>query len=96
MHAGAVGFDRLAGEGFLRGHVDAGGCLDKEPFVDSGDAAGRASLQHAGVVGCRVDGGDDGEAVAGPFDGRAALERAVQARRGDVKLRDDPPRPALY
>jgi hypothetical protein len=30
-----------------------------------------------------------------PYSTRA-LERAVQARRGDVRLRDDPPLPALY
>ncbi len=33
---------------------------------------------------------DDGEAVAGPFERRAGIERSIEARRGDVGLPGGP------
>src|SRR6516225_1481252 len=32
LHPGGVGFDGLAAEGLLRGHVDACGCLGEDPL----------------------------------------------------------------
>jgi len=52
--ADRLGFHRLASEGFVRGHMHTRGCLAKDPFVDSGDAAGRAAPQHTGALRCRL------------------------------------------
>jgi len=92
LHPDDVGFHRLASEGFVRGHMHARGCLAEDPFVDSGDAAGRAAPQHPGALSYGVDGRDDGEAVTGPFEGGARLERSINLRRGDVGL---PGRPRI-
>jgi len=72
--------------------MHARGCLAEDPFVDSGDAAGRAAPQHTGALSYGVDGGDDGEAVTGPREGGAGLERSIDMRRGDVGL---PGRPSI-
>src|SRR5262249_32777869 len=86
--------DGLAAEGFVRGHVDARGCLGEDPLVGAHDALRGAAPQGAGALGDGVDGRGDGEdAVAGPGEGVTRLERlVVQARRGDVGL---PGRPVV-
>ena len=53
LHPGNVSFDRPASERFLRGHVNARGCLGEDPFVDSGDAAERTAPQHPGPISTR-------------------------------------------
>ena len=72
--------------------MHARGCLAEDPFVGSGDTAGRAAPQHTGAFSYGVDGRDDGEAVAGPFEGSAGLERSIDMRRADVGL---PGRPGI-
>src|SRR5580700_6410044 len=72
--------------------MHARGCLAEDPFVDSGDTVGRAAPQHTGSLSYGVDGRDDGEAIAGPFEGGARLACSIDMRCGDVGL---PGRPGI-
>jgi hypothetical protein len=79
-------FVKAASKGFVRGYVHAHGCLGKGPFVDSGDAAGRAAPQHAGALRYRIDGRDDGETVTGPLERGAGPETSINVRCGNFGL----------
>src|SRR6478735_6557815 len=79
LHPCGVGIDGVSGEGLGGGYVDTLGGGFEAPLVGARDALRFATPQGAGVVIDLIDGRRDGEAVAGPRERVAGLERVLQA-----------------